>query len=304
MKTDFTTSLLVDQSPEEVYQAVINVRGWWSGYYGEEYEGNTTKLNDEFSFRAGDGAHYSKQKLIAVTPNKNVTWLITESNLSFLEKTDEWTGSRVIFDITKKGNKTELTFTHEGLTPAIECYDSCAPAWQQYIDNKLLPLIQKGKSFTASIVVNQTPSVAFNAIKNFRAWWSEEIEGQTDKLNEVFFYHYKDIHLCKIKLIELVPDKKLVYQVVENHFNFIQDQTEWVDTKFIFDISTEINKTKVTFTHEGLVPEYECYHVCNDAWSGYIKNSLYNLITTGKGNANPKDKDGFNAELAEKWKLK
>jgi Activator of Hsp90 ATPase homolog 1-like protein len=300
---DFTTSLLVDQSPEEVYQAVINVRGWWSGYYGEIFEGNTTKLGDEFSFRAGDGAHYSKQKLIAVTPNKNVTWLITESNLSFLEKTDEWTGTQVIFNIEKKGNQTLLTFTHEGLTPTIECYNSCAPAWQQYIDNKLLPLIKNSKSFTASIVVNQSSSVAFNAIKDFRAWWSEEIEGATDKLNDVFFYHYKDIHLCKIKLIEVVPDKKLIYQVIENQFNFIQDQTEWVNTKLVFDIATEGGKTKVTFTHEGLTPDYECYHVCNDAWTGYITNSLFNLITTGKGNANPKDKDGFNAELAEKWKL-
>ncbi|MFZ1678703.1 MAG: SRPBCC domain-containing protein [Saprospiraceae bacterium] len=163
--------------------------------------------------------------------------------------------------------------------------------------------MKESKSFTATILVDQNPATAFNAIKNFRAWWSEEIEGNTDKLNEDFFYHYKDIHLCKIKLIEIVPDKKLVYLVLDNQFNFIKDKTEWVNTKLIFDISKDDGKTKVQFTHEGLVPEYECYDVCNDAWGGYIKKSLYNLITTGKGNPNPLDKDGFNAELAEKWKL-
>lgn len=162
----------------------------------------------------------------------------------------------------------------------------------------------ENKSFTATILVDQSPSKAFDAIKNFRAWWSEEIEGSTDQLNEEFFYHYKDIHLCKLKLIEMVPDKKLVYLVLENQFNFIEDKTEWIGTKLIFDITQEDDKTKVNFTHEGLVPEYECYKVCNDAWSGYIKKSLYNLITTGKGEPNPKDKDGFNAALAEKWKLK
>lgn len=159
-------------------------------------------------------------------------------------------------------------------------------------------------SFIATITVNQTPETAFNAIKDFRAWWSEEIEGNTDQLNETFFYHYKDIHLCKIKLIELVPNKKLVYQVLENEFNFVDDKTEWIGTKLVFEISTEGDKTKVQFTHEGLIPEYECYNVCQDAWSGYINTSLFNLITTGKGKPNPKDKDGFNAELAEKWKLK
>ena len=161
----------------------------------------------------------------------------------------------------------------------------------------------ENKDFTASILVTQTPTIAFNAIKDFRAWWSEDIEGNTDNLNETFFYHYKDIHLCKIKLIDIVPGKKLVYQVIENQFNFIKDQTEWVGTMLIFDISKEGAKTKVKFTHKGLVPEYECYNVCNDAWTGYITNSLYKLITTGKGEPNPKDKDGFNAALAEKWKL-
>ena len=142
---NFTTTLIVDQTPEEVFNVVRNVRGWWSGYYSEEIKGDTEKLNDEFSFRAGGGAHYSRQKLIEVIPNKKVVWLITDSKLDFLEKKDEWTGTKVIFDISQKNNKTQLVFTHEGLIPEIECYNSCAPAWSQYLQNKLLPLITKGK---------------------------------------------------------------------------------------------------------------------------------------------------------------
>ena len=145
---NFTTTLIVDQTPEEVFNAIRNVRGWWSGYYSEEIKGDTEKLNDEFSFRAGGGAHYSRQKLIEVIPNKKVVWLITDSKLDFLEKKNEWTGTRVSFDISTKGNKTELVFTHEGLIPEIECYNSCAPAWSQYLHNKLLPLITSGKGNT------------------------------------------------------------------------------------------------------------------------------------------------------------
>jgi len=162
----------------------------------------------------------------------------------------------------------------------------------------------EGTDYTATILVEQTTEEAFNAIKNFRAWWSEEIEGRTDVLNEVFFYHYQDIHLCKLKLIEMVPDKKLVYLVLDNQFSFTNDKSEWINTKLIFKVSREGDKTMIHFTHKGLVPDYECYNVCFDAWTTYIKKSLYNLITTGKGQPNPLEGDGFNAQLAEKWHLK
>ncbi|HEV8084970.1 MAG TPA: SRPBCC domain-containing protein [Chitinophagaceae bacterium] len=161
------------------------------------------------------------------------------------------------------------------------------------------------ENFTSSIMVDKTPIEAFNAIKNFKSWWSEDIEGNTDQLNETFFYHYKDMHLCKIKLIEMVPGKKLVYQVVANEFSFTKDKTEWVNTKLVFDISTEGKQTKVTFTHEGLVPEYECYNVCHDAWTGFIQKSLKNLINTGKGEPNPKGgTNKINADNIKKWNLK
>lgn len=159
------------------------------------------------------------------------------------------------------------------------------------------------KDFKVIILVDQNLTTAFKAIKNFRGWWSEEIEGNTDQLGELFFYHYKDIHLCKIKLVEMVHDKRLVYQVIENEFNFTKDKTEWINTKLIFEISIEGNKTKVEFSHEGLVPDFECFNVCFDAWTGYINNSLYKLITTGKGEPNPLEGEGFNARLVEKWKL-
>ncbi len=93
-----------------------------------------------------------------------------------------------------------------------------------------------------------------------------------------------------MKLIEVVPDKKVVWLVEENYFKFTKDKTEWIGTKVIFDISAQGGKTKVQFTHQGLVPEYECYDICYKAWTTYIQKSLYSLITTGKGQPNGKDK--------------
>ncbi|RMA64699.1 hypothetical protein [Ulvibacter antarcticus] len=99
------------------------------------------------------------------------------------------------------------------------------------------------QDYTATIQVEKSPQSAFNAIKNFRSWWSEDIEGNTDQLNEVFIYHYKDVHLCKMRLIEIVENKKLVYRVVDNQFSFTKDKSEWINTKLIFNISKEDDET-------------------------------------------------------------
>ena len=162
----------------------------------------------------------------------------------------------------------------------------------------------ENKDLTITILVDATPKQAFDAINNVRGWWSEEIEGDTDKLNAVFDYHYKDVHRCKMKITELVPDKKVVWLVLENHFNFIQDNSEWVGNKISFEISEKDGKTQVHFTQFGLVPQYECYDVCDEAWTNYITRSLRDLITTGKGQPNKKEDDLFNSKLVEKLQSK
>lgn len=160
----------------------------------------------------------------------------------------------------------------------------------------------KNKNFTTTILVDQSPQEVFNAINNVRAWWSENIEGHTDNLNDEFIYQYKDVHVCKMKIIESITAKKVVWLVLENQFNFTADKNEWKGNQVVFEISEKDGKTQLEFTQAGLVPEYECYQVCRDAWNSYIQGSLKNLITSGKGNPNTREND-LNKELIKKWGL-
>ncbi|HTI92649.1 MAG TPA: SRPBCC domain-containing protein [Puia sp.] len=143
--------------------------------------------------------------------------------------------------------------------------------------------------FNTTFSVGQTPAEVFNAVTNVRGWWSENIEGGTAHLNDEFTYQFRDQHKCKMRLVEVVPGKKVIWLVLENYFSFTQDQKEWVGTTIEFEIVEKENKTDLCFTHHGLVPEHECYDICFKAWTGYIKNSLRNLITTGKGQPNPRE---------------
>ena len=137
--------------------------------------------------------------------------------------------------------------------------------------------------------MDQTPAEVFKAINNVRGWWSEEIDGKTEKLNDQFAYYYEDMHKCHIKLIEVIANNKVVWLVLDNYFKFTRDKSEWNGTTISFEISKKGDKTEIVFTHHGLVPTYECYEVCRGAWTTYIQKSLRVLIVTGKGQPNGKD---------------
>src|SRR5947209_1438580 len=140
--------------------------------------------------------------------------------------------------------------------------------------------------FTTTFLVDQTPEEVFNAVINVRGWWSQAIEGRTDRLGAEFTYHYQDVHRCTFKITEFMPGKKVVWHVVDNYFNFVKDKNEWKDTNIVFEIAKKGDKTEVRFTHVGLVPAYECYGVCSDAWGTDINGSLHNLITKDKHQPN------------------
>ena len=161
------------------------------------------------------------------------------------------------------------------------------------------------KDYTMSFTVEQSPEAVFAAITNPRAWWSEDTEGETDRLGAIFYYHFKDIHRGTFKVTELVPGKKLVWRVLQNYFNFIKDATEWTGTTIVFEIEPVAGGTELRFTHIGLQPAEECYDVCEDSWRFYIGSSLRNLIQSGIGapnkgeaNANPTVVPQRQAEMA------
>ena len=137
---NLTTAITVDQTPEEAFAAINNVRGWWSG----DIEGGTDKLGEVFTYRYED-VHFSKQKITEFIPGKKVVWLVLDSYLSFIEDKTEWNGTKVTFEIAKKGDKTEVRFTHIGLVPDHECYGACSNAWGSYINGNLRSLITTGK---------------------------------------------------------------------------------------------------------------------------------------------------------------
>lgn len=138
--SNYSTSIEVGQSPDDVFAAIINVRGWWS----ENITGNTEQLNGEFIYQYKD-VHHCKIRITELVPGKSVQWLVLENKFNFTSNPEEWKGNQLVFDISKRDDITRLQFMQIGLVPENECYNVCRDAWGSYIRGSLHNLIVTGK---------------------------------------------------------------------------------------------------------------------------------------------------------------
>jgi hypothetical protein len=139
-KRNYSIIITVDKSPAEVFAAINNVRGWWSN----NIDGDTARRGAEFTFRHED-MHRSTHKIMEFTENKKVVWQTTRSKINFVKNKNGWDGTAIIFEISQKGKKSQLLFTHVGLVPSIESYDGCSGAWDFYVGHSLRSLITTGQ---------------------------------------------------------------------------------------------------------------------------------------------------------------
>ncbi len=140
----------------------------------------------------------------------------------------------------------------------------------------------KKQDYQAVITAKVSPAEAFKSIYSISKWWTENIEGSTQNLGDVFTVRFGDTFVT-FKTIDVVPGKEIIWLVTDCHLHWLKDKKEWKATKLHFDISSVKDVTQITFTHIGLAPEIECYNDCRKGWDEYIKDSLNKLITEGQG---------------------
>lgn len=141
----------------------------------------------------------------------------------------------------------------------------------------------KTQDYHCSITVPGTTVKAFNSINRVPAWWGADLEGNTEKVNDTFTIHFSDTWVA-FRITESEPGKKVVWLVTDSYLPWLEDKTEWNNTRVVWEISQEGTNAKIGMTHVGLVPAVECYENCEKGWNFYVKDSLFKLITEGKGN--------------------
>jgi hypothetical protein len=142
-KNNFSSSISAKISPNEAIKKISNVPEWW----GVTFTGSAGKQNDLFTVKMG-GDSFFNFTVTELIPGKKVVWLVTDCNMPWYTDKKEWANNKMIFDLHENNGATELTFTHEGLTPDVECYNDCAPGWTHWIKTSLFSYLTTGKAFS------------------------------------------------------------------------------------------------------------------------------------------------------------
>jgi hypothetical protein len=147
----------------------------------------------------------------------------------------------------------------------------------------------ENENYHKSIIVNISAEQAMKKISQVNLWWKKDFKGSAEKLNDTFTVPFTEPSFVDFIVSELIPDKKIVWKVTDCYLPWFRDTKEWNKTEVVFQLSEESpddtigrSSTKIDFTHIGLVPEVECYDVCEKGWNGHI-NTLDQLINEGKG---------------------
>ena len=137
---NFNCSISVKMGANEAIEMISNVPEWW----GITFTGSAEKQNDTFTVKMG-GDSFFNFTVAELIPGKRVAWLVTDCNMPWYADKKEWAGNRLIFDLHENNGEAELTFTHEGLTPDVECYKDCEPGWTHWIKTSLFSYFTMGK---------------------------------------------------------------------------------------------------------------------------------------------------------------
>ena len=248
-----------------------------------DWDGFRPEVGCEFSFDAvKNGTSYIHLC--------QVTEVILNKKISYSWQYQGHEGnSLVTWELFDKGENTRLKLTHEGLeTFTVFKRERFLEGWGHFVNTALPKFLSENnismeqKPYQSRITVPAPQNKTADTITDVRAWWSEDFEGASRKVGDVFTVRFGETFIT-FKVVE-ANDTKIAWLVTDSYKHWLKgNKQEWNGTTVVFELSEKGDKTQINFTHLGLVPSIECYQGCGDGWNFYIKESLFKLLTEGKG---------------------
>ncbi len=139
-KNDYHSIITVNTDIGTAFESVQKRVGeWWT----PNLEGSSDKTGDEFIVHFGDT--FVVFKLTELVADNKIAWQVADCYLSWLRDKHEWTGTTLIWEFKAEAETTQISLTHKGLVPEVECYDSCVKGWNFFFKESLYKLLMEGK---------------------------------------------------------------------------------------------------------------------------------------------------------------
>lgn len=124
---------------------------------------------------------------------------------------------------------------------------------------------------------------ALTTREGLAGWWTNDTQGN-GKVGGILQFRFQlkeAVGGFDMKVLELSPAKRVLWQVVDG-------PPEWIGSTISWDLRQEGDWAIVLFKHEGWKEAVEFMHHCSSKWAVFLL-SLKSLVETGKGSPNPND---------------
>ena len=132
-------------TPQEAFEKIGRVGDWWA----VNFRGHAKALHDQFTVHFARTT-WSLMEIVEVEPNQRIVWSVVDCYLPIFKDPYIWKGNRISWDISRDGILTQVTMTHIGLVPGVECYEDCRKGWNFYVGESLFRLFTEGKGLPGS----------------------------------------------------------------------------------------------------------------------------------------------------------
>lgn len=132
-------------------------------------------------------------------------------------------------------------------------------------------------SYRQSVIINTTPKRAFEALtQEISAWWGD-VNHSAESIGDIFKVSWNEPYY-QFEVKDLVEDSEIIWDCIDCkqiHEGLEGIEKEWVGTRLFWRIDAlDHQQTRVSLHHEGLVPSFICFDVCQSGWDYFIKDSL------------------------------
>ena len=191
--------------------------------------------------------------------------------------------SMVTLTFQDEGGSTRMTLVHSGL-PDTDGGRSHEKGWNYFLDifpGQFRPATRNA-DYSISVETDLPPSEAFARINAVPDWWTKGFTGLSRQRGDAFTVRFGDTFV-DFQVAEVVPETRIVWQVVNCNLPWQKNREEWTGTRVVWEATRGDGKNRIRMTHVGLVPRAECYEACHAGWNFYLGESLRRLLTEGAG---------------------